>query len=64
MPNPLPKGTQIKIGIWVNDTKLWANGRVITSTPGFGIGVQFLQISEQDVNQLQQFLESTVRIAR
>ena len=64
MPNPLPKGTQIKISIWVKDTKLWANGRVVTSTPGFGIGVQFIEISEQDKNQLQEFLESTIRIAR
>jgi hypothetical protein len=64
MPNPLPKGTQIKIAIWVKDTKLWANGRVVTSTPGFGIGVQFIEISEQDKNQLQEFLESTIRIAR
>jgi len=64
MPNPLPKGTQIKIGIWVSDVKLWANGRVVTSTPGFGIGVQFIEISEQDKSQLLRFLESTVRITR
>jgi hypothetical protein len=64
MPNPLPKGTQIKIGIWVNDSKLWATGRVVTSTPGFGIGVQFIEISEQDKSQLLRFLESTVRITR
>jgi PilZ domain len=64
MPNPLPKGTQIKIGIWVKDTKLWANGKVVTSTPGFGIGVQFIQMTEQDQSQLQQFLESTIRITR
>jgi hypothetical protein len=64
MPNPIPKGTQIKIGIWVNDVKLWTEGRVVTSTPGFGIGVQFTQITEDDQRQLQQFLESTIRIAR
>ena len=64
MPNPLPKGTQIKIAIWVNETKLWATGKVVTSTPGFGIGVQFLDISEQDKSQLLRFLESTVRITR
>jgi hypothetical protein len=64
MPNPLPKGTPMKIGIWVKDAKLWADGRVVTSTPGFGIGVQFIQISEQDQKQLQQFLESTIRISR
>ncbi|MGB7585028.1 MAG: PilZ domain-containing protein [Terriglobales bacterium] len=64
MPNPLPKGTEIKIGIWVNDTKLWATGRVVTSNPGFGIGVQFIEITEQDKSQLLRFLESTVRITR
>jgi hypothetical protein len=64
MPNPLPRGTQMRIGIWVKDTKLWANGRVITSNPGFGIGVQFLQISDEDKTQLEQFLESTIRITR
>lgn len=64
MPNPIPKGTRIRIGVWVNDTKLWANGRVVTSTPGFGIGVQFVEISEQDKSQLLRFLESTIRIAR
>jgi hypothetical protein len=64
MPNPLPQGTQIKIALWVNDAKLWATGKVVTSTPGFGIGVQFIEISEQDKGQLQRFLESTVRIAR
>jgi hypothetical protein len=64
MPNPLPRGAQMRIGIWVKDTKLWANGRVVTSNPGFGIGVQFLQISDEDKTQLEQFLESTIRITR
>ena len=62
MPNPLPKGTQIRIALWVKEFKLWTNGEVVTSTPGFGIGVKFTQISEQDKNQLKHFLESLVRI--
>jgi hypothetical protein len=64
MPNPLPQGTQIKMGLWVNDTKLRATGKVVTSTPGFGIGVQFIEISEQDKSHLLRFLESTVRITK
>jgi len=64
MPNPLPKDTTLRIAVWVRDTKLWAEAKVITSTPGFGIGIQFTQITEQEKNQLQQFLESTIRIAR
>jgi hypothetical protein len=62
LPNPLPKGTQIRIALWVKDFKLWANGEVVTSTPGFGIGVKFTGMTEQDKNQLVQFLDSMVRI--
>jgi hypothetical protein len=62
MPNPLPKGTQIKIALWVQEFKLWANGEVITSTPGFGIGVKFTEMTDQDRIKLKQFLEGMVRI--
>jgi hypothetical protein len=62
MPNPLPKQTQVRIALWVKDFKLWANGEVVTSTPGFGIGVKFIEMTEQDRNQLKQFIESIVRI--
>jgi len=62
MPNPLPKGTDIKAALWVRDSKLWVRARVITSTPGYGIGVQFTEISDQEKNQLKQFFESIKRI--
>lgn len=62
MPNPLPKATEIKMALWVKDFKLRAKGEVVTSTPGFGIGVKFTEMTEQDRNQLKQFLESLVRI--
>jgi hypothetical protein len=62
MPNPLPKGTQIRMALWVKDFKLWANGEVVTSTPGFGIGVKFIELTEQDKNQLKQYIESMIRI--
>jgi hypothetical protein len=62
MPNPLPVGTQIRIALWVQDFKLWANAEVITSTPGFGVGVKFTEMTEQDRNQLRQFIDSMVRI--
>lgn len=61
MPNPLPKGTQVRIALWVKEFKLWANAEVVTSTPGFGIGVKFAEMTEQDRNQLKEFLESMVR---
>lgn len=62
MPNPLPAGAQIKLALWIKEFKLWVNAQVVTSTPGFGIGVKFTQLAETDRNQLKQFLESMVRI--
>lgn len=62
MPNPLAKGTPIRIALWLKETKLWANGKVVTSTPGFGIGVQFTEMTAQDRALLQQFLQSITRI--
>jgi len=61
MSNPLPTGTQVKIALWVKEFKLWASGEVVSSTPGFGVGVKFTEMAEQDRNQLKQFLESIAR---
>jgi hypothetical protein len=62
MPNPLAKGIQVRIALWVRESKLWANGEVVTSTPGFGIGVKFTEITQQDKNQLKEFIGSMARI--
>jgi PilZ domain len=64
MPNPLPKGTKLRLALWVKDAKLWAKGKVITSTPGYGIGVQLTEMSEQDKIQLRQFVSSLIRIPK
>jgi PilZ domain len=56
MPNPLPKGGQVRIALWVEDFKLWTGAEVVSSTPGFGIGVKFTEMTEQDKNQLKRFL--------
>jgi len=62
MSSPLAKGSDIRVGIWVKEVKLWAQARVITSTPGYGIGVQFTEMSEHERAELQRFLDSMVRI--
>jgi PilZ domain len=64
MSNPLPKKTSIKIALWVKEAKVWASGEVVTSTPGFGIGVKFTEITPDDKRQLQDFLDSLFRIRR
>ncbi len=62
MPIPLQKGTKLTLGIWINENKLRAVGRVVSSRPGFGIGVQFSEMSQQDSDQLYDFLKSITQI--
>jgi hypothetical protein len=62
MPIPLQKGTKLKIGIWIKENKIWVTGRVVSSRPGFGIGVQFDELSHLDAGQLQDYLKSITQI--
>jgi hypothetical protein len=63
MPMPLPVGTTLKISLWIGEQKLRFSGKVVNSRPGFGIGVQFTEVSAEDVDRLKEFLRSITRIA-
>jgi hypothetical protein len=56
MSIPLPPGTKLKVGIWIGETKCWADCEVAYSTAGLGTGVMFNRISEPDLDRIRQFL--------
>ncbi|MGB9236857.1 MAG: PilZ domain-containing protein [Terriglobales bacterium] len=56
MAIPAPPGTKLKMGIWIGETKSWADGEVAYSTAGLGTGVMFTRISEPDLDRIRQFL--------
>lgn len=62
MPMPLPVGTTLKISLWVGEQKLRFSGKVVNSRPGFGIGVQFSELSPEDAEHLKEFLRSITRL--
>jgi PilZ domain len=62
MPMPLARGTKLRIGLWLNQTKLTLAGKVVNSRPGFGVGIQFLEVLPQDAERLSQFLKSITQI--
>jgi PilZ domain len=64
MALPLPKGSKVRVGIWIEETKLWADSEVAYSTPGFGVGMKFVRISDADRQRLTQFLETLGPFAR
>lgn len=62
MPIPLDEGSRVKVTIWIRDKKLWAKGRVVSSRPGFGIGVQFTEMSAHDSERLTEFLKGQIQV--
>ena len=58
MPIPLKQGTLLKVGLWIQKDKVWINGKVANSRPGFGIGIEFIRVSAQDSEKVLQFLRS------
>jgi len=62
MPIPLKEGTKLKLVLWIKETKLRVTAKVASSRPGFGIGVQFTEISEEEIVRLKDYLKSMTRI--
>jgi hypothetical protein len=59
---PIPKGTALEIGLWVNNGKVWAkgivvNGVVIQTNPCFGIRVRFTGMDADERDTLRFFLK-------
>jgi hypothetical protein len=63
MPIPLKEGTKLKLVLWIKETKLKVAARVASSRPGFGIGVQFTEISNEDMACLKDYLKSMTRLS-
>jgi hypothetical protein len=64
MSIPLAEGTKVKVGIWFGQNKAWAEAVVTHRTPGMGIGLKFVEITEQDREQIRRFLEGLAPFAR
>ncbi|MGA2647277.1 MAG: PilZ domain-containing protein [Candidatus Sulfotelmatobacter sp.] len=64
IPIPLELGNRLRVGIWLGQTKVWAEAQVTHSTPGLGIGMKFTEISELHLDQIRQFLQSLTPLAK
>ena len=57
MPIPLKPDTEFEISLWLSDTKLKLRGSVACSSPGFGIGVRFLEVRKENQELLSRFIQ-------
>jgi PilZ domain len=58
MPIPLQPGSKFEIALWIAETKLRLKGEVVSSAPGFGIGVHFVDVSPEDQEILRKHVEA------
>jgi hypothetical protein len=55
---PFAVESKLRIAMWLDkQTKLWADGIVISSHPGFGMGIKFVSLSRHDLETLEEFLK-------
>jgi hypothetical protein len=40
---------------------MWVHGEVASSTPGFGVGIRFIDVSEAETSALRAFLQKNKR---
>ena len=64
MPLPLQAGAKLKVGIWFGQTKVLAQAQVAHKTPGLGVGLKFIEISDQDRDVIRRFVENLAPFAR
>lgn len=58
MPIPLRPGTFFDIFVWLDGSKVRLQGAVVSASPGFGIGVKFINLSPKDQALLRQHIHT------
>ena len=54
---PLSVDTQVNITFWIDSDKISTKGRVRTSDPAVGMGIEFIALEEQIQKRLQEYLD-------
>ena len=64
LSSPLPVQTRFEIGLWLGETKLRLTGQVVSASPGFGIGVRFMNLSSENQELLRRHLQTLTKTTR
>jgi hypothetical protein len=58
MQSPFKAGTQVRLALWIQEKKLWILGKVADSRLGSGVGIQFIEMKNEDRTELNRFVDS------
>lgn len=54
---PFQVGMKLKLTLWIDQTKVFVQGFIISSHRGYGCGIKFTEMTKADRDVLDQFLE-------
>ena len=58
MTLPFPLEAKLRMAVWLDDeTKILADGIVISSHPGYGMGIKFLALPHKGLDAIERFLK-------
>jgi c-di-GMP-binding flagellar brake protein YcgR len=58
MPSPLKEGTRVRLALWIQEEKLGTLGKVAASRLGSGVGIEFLEMKDEDREQLKRYFDT------
>ncbi len=58
MSSPLKEGTKLRLALWIQEKKIWALGKVAGVRLGSGAGVEFLEMKDEDREQLKRYVDA------
>lgn len=57
---PLPIGATIDFTMWLTDGNVKGHGSVQTCHPGVGMGIKFIDLTEEAIRRLDEYLRASV----
>jgi hypothetical protein len=58
MSSPLKEGTKLRLALWIQEKKVWALGKVAGVRLGSGVGVEFLEMKDEDREQHKRYIDT------
>ncbi len=58
MSSPLKEGTKLRLALWIQEKKIWILGKVAGVRLGSGVGVEFLEMKDEDREQIKRYVDT------
>lgn len=55
---PLKEGTRVGLALWIQERKLWTLGKVAASRLGSGVGIELLEMKDEDREQRKRYCDT------